>query len=108
MTIPKEKTELHTISVGDTTYETMLTAKFLKRKPWVAPDPRKVKCVIPGVVLRIHVKPNQRVSNGEPLLTLEAMKMQNELRSPLDGTVKAVHVEAGQQVAKGQLLLELA
>ena len=45
---------------------------------------------------------------GEPLVVLEAMKMQNDIVAPADGAVKQVLVVSGEQVAKGQLLIELA
>jgi biotin carboxyl carrier protein len=47
------------------------------------------------------------VSRGQPLVILEAMKMQNEIAAPADGTVEAVFVRAGQAVASGAKLLAL-
>jgi biotin carboxyl carrier protein len=47
------------------------------------------------------------VRSGDPLLALEAMKMQNEVVSPCDGTVRALRVSPGDAVTKGQILVEL-
>jgi biotin carboxyl carrier protein len=63
---------------------------------------------MPGKILRVLVKPGQAVKEGDPVVVLEAMKMENELRSPITGTVKAVHVADGDQAGAGQLLVELA
>ncbi len=106
--VEPESTTLTTLTIQETSYETTLTKKFLKRKPWVPHDPRKVICVIPGLILRIHVKPGSHVLRGDPLLVLEAMKMQNDIVAEQEGRVKKIHVTAGSQVAKGQVLLELA
>jgi pyruvate carboxylase subunit B len=63
---------------------------------------------MPGKILRVLVKPGQAVKEGDPVVVLEAMKMENELRPPITGTVKAVHVADGDQAGAGQLLVELA
>jgi biotin carboxyl carrier protein len=94
------------LEIDDTLYETLPTRKFLQRKPYVAPDPKKVLCFIPGIVRKIYVKPGQRVAWGEHLFILEAMKMQNDIAAPADGVVKSVFVEIGQMVTKGQALVE--
>jgi biotin carboxyl carrier protein len=47
------------------------------------------------------------VAHGQPLVVLEAMKMENDVRSPRDGVVRAVEVEPGQPVGAGQVLLRL-
>ena len=94
------------LEIDDTIYETLPTRKFLQRKPYAAPDPKKMPCVIPGVIREIAVKPGQGVSRGETLFILEAMKMQNDIAAPADGLVKNVFVEIGQMVTKGQALLE--
>ena len=66
-----------------------------------------IKAPIPGLVVKIMAVPGQDVAEGETLLILEAMKMENEIRSPRKGTVHDVRVEAGAQVAMGQVLLSL-
>ncbi len=68
----------------------------------------EVKSVMPGVVKEVLVGPDESVSSGQPLLILEAMKMENEIRSPREGTVGTIHVEAGQAVDKGAQLVTLA
>ena len=62
---------------------------------------------MPGLVLNLLVEAGQLVSKGDPLLILEAMKMENVLKATGDGRVKSVHVQKSAAVVKGQLLLEM-
>lgn len=66
-----------------------------------------IKAPIPGLVVKVPVAPGQEVSEGETLVILEAMKMENELRAPRGGTVHEVRVGQGEQVALGQVLLAI-
>ena len=93
--------------IGGVTYETRFTKKFEQRAPYAAPDPHVVRCVIPGLILTVAVRKGLRVRSGDPLLVLEAMKMQNDVRSPCDGIVRALRVSPGDTVTKGQILIEL-
>lgn len=72
-----------------------------------APGEVQVKAPIPGLVTRLLVTPGDAVVLGQPLLCLEAMKMENELRAPRAGAVGRVAVEPGQRVEQGQLLLTI-
>ena len=64
--------------------------------------------VMPGVVKEVRVKAGDRVAAHAPLLVLEAMKMENEVRADRDATVTKVHVSPGQAVEKGAPLVTLA
>ncbi|MBM0232537.1 biotin/lipoyl-binding protein [Micromonospora sp. STR1_7] len=59
---------------------------------------------LPGAVTRVHVQVGQRVSAGEPLLTLEAMKLEHPVLAPIDGVVAELPVPAGGQVRTGAVL----
>ncbi|MFT4832159.1 MAG: biotin carboxyl carrier protein [Psychroserpens sp.] len=65
-----------------------------------------IKAPMPGLILDIHVAPGQLVKEGEPLLILEAMKMENIITSPREGVIKAVPIIKGTAIEKGQLLIE--
>lgn len=69
--------------------------------------PAPLLAPMPGLVVRVSVKAGDSVAVGQPLVSIEAMKMENELRSKAAGTVKAVLVEAGVAVEKGAILVEL-
>ncbi|MEU8125656.1 biotin carboxylase N-terminal domain-containing protein [Micromonospora sp. NPDC049049] len=59
---------------------------------------------LPGVVTRVHVEVGQRVSAGDPLLTLEAMKLEHPVLAPIDGVVAELPVPTGGQVKTGAVL----
>jgi len=59
------------------------------------------------MVVRVNVAAGDQVTAGEGLVVMEAMKMENELRSTADGTVARVHAVPGQPVEKGAVLVEL-
>jgi len=65
-----------------------------------------LKAPMPGLVVRIGVEAGSRVEAGAPLVVLEAMKMENELRATGAGVVKGIKVKPGQAVEKGQVLVE--
>ncbi len=62
---------------------------------------------MPGTVLRVHVQPGDEVEPRQPLVVIEAMKMETVLLSPYAATVKAVHAVEGEAVADGAKLVEL-
>ena len=65
-----------------------------------------LRAPMPGLIIDLKVKTGDKVKAGDPLLVLEAMKMENILKSPGDGMVKKVKVEKGNSVEKGQVLIE--
>lgn len=68
---------------------------------------KEIKAPMPGLVLEIAVTDGQEVREGDKLLILEAMKMENSIMIQTDAIIKKISVSAGQAVEKGQVLLEL-
>ena len=66
----------------------------------------EVKAPMPGLILDIKVTVGQAVKKGDPIVILEAMKMENILKAPSDGFVKAIKVAVRQNVEKNQVILE--
>ncbi|MBC7900992.1 MAG: biotin/lipoyl-binding protein [Saprospiraceae bacterium] len=60
---------------------------------------------MPGKVVRILVEKGAEVKKGEGVVVVEAMKMQNELKSPKDGIVKDIKIEEGATVSAGDILV---
>lgn len=65
----------------------------------------ELKSPMPGLVLKIEVKVGDRVKKGDPLLVLEAMKMENILKSPADVIIKDIKVQVGNAVEKNKVLI---
>lgn len=100
---PRENIKL---VIDDTSYETRVTPKFQKRKPYFPSDPKKMYAVIPGIITHINVYEGQKLNKGQSILVLEAMKMKNDMTCPIDGRIKTIHIKQSQMVVKGQLLIE--
>jgi biotin carboxyl carrier protein len=66
-----------------------------------------LKAPMPGMVVAVPVKEGQPVEEGDVLVILESMKMQNELKAPRAGTVSRLRVAAGDSVERGQILLSV-
>jgi len=64
----------------------------------------QVKAMLPGVVAKIIVREGERVRKGDTMMILEAMKMENEIKSPKDGIVKQITVREGERVDVGDVL----
>jgi len=96
------------IALENGVFETRVTRKFGRRKPFARQDPGIIKAVIPGVVAEIDAKVGKTVRQGDIMMILEAMKMLNRIMAPQDGTVKVIRVARGEKVSKGQVLLEIA
>lgn len=97
---------LNLLSLESGSYRTTFTAKFLQRKPYQEVDPKKVVAFIPGKIKKVFVKKGSKVKEGDKLLVLDAMKMNNLIFSPMKGVVKEVYVTVGISVAKNALLVE--
>ncbi len=68
----------------------------------------ELKAPMPGLIVDIRVTPGQTVQKGDPLLVLEAMKMENILKAPADGTIAGLKVNLRDNVQKGQVLVQFA
>jgi geranyl-CoA carboxylase alpha subunit len=67
----------------------------------------KVRAAMSGRVVTILVKPGEIVVAGQPVMTLEAMKMEHVHAAPIAGTVSAIDVEEGEQVTTGKIVIEI-
>jgi biotin carboxyl carrier protein len=67
----------------------------------------QIRAPMPGLVIAIPATEGQIVKEGEVLVILESMKMENELKAPRDGTVSAVRVQPGHNTEQGQILVTI-
>ena len=70
-------------------------------------DLRKVTAPLPGTIWKVEVEVGAQVKEGDAVVILEAMKMENEIIAEMDGVVKAILVKKGDPVQAGDLLVEL-
>ncbi|RIH65737.1 acetyl-CoA carboxylase biotin carboxyl carrier protein subunit [Mariniphaga sediminis] len=102
-----EEKEFKTLVVQGAVYKTHYTWKFENRVNWEAPDPNHIYSFIPGTIIDIFVKPKEKVKEGQTLLLLEAMKMQNQVRMPFDGEIVKIHVKKDDVIPRKFLMLEI-
>ncbi len=101
------KSELVDFAVTARKYKTLLTKKYKMRKFWENPNPMELHSGIPGTIVDIFVKEGQTAKEGEPLLILEAMKMQNIIEMPFTAKIKQICVAKGARIPKETLMIVL-
>ncbi len=99
--------EITTFRVFIAEYKTTLTTKFKNRKKWSPPNKNHILSIMPGTILEVLVNEKQKVSEGETLLVLEAMKMANRILMPFAGTITKIYVNPGDVIPKNQLMIEI-
>ena len=92
---------------GDVYYAGSIAVRRVPRFPAAASKHETANSPMPGLVLRIAVVAGLAVKAGDPLLVLEAMKMEQTIRTTMDSVVEAILVKPGQVVAPGQMLVEI-
>ncbi len=103
----KDKKELKSLVIQGAVYQTTYTWKFENRVKWEAPDPNLIYSFMPGTIIDIFVKPREKVKEGQTILLLEAMKMQNQVRMPFDGEIVKIHVKREDVIPRKYLMLEI-
>ena len=95
--------KVHTVEVKDR-YDLLLEKMGMNG---AAPDKvNAVKAPMPGLIVKVHVAVGDAVKAGDPLLVLEAMKMENLIKASGESQVKEIKVKKGDSVEKGQVLIE--
>jgi pyruvate carboxylase subunit B len=97
------------ISLGDREFQVHLRDPLEREVAdgFAATGPQEVRAPIPGKVVSVTVVPGQEIVAGQPLVVLEAMKMQNQICAEGTGTVESVAVTPGMTVDGGQILVVL-
>ncbi len=92
----------HEVKLSDP-YDVLINRLGLAKK--VVHTVNDIKAPMPGLIGSVQVSVGQAVQEGDPVLILEAMKMENVIKSPADGTVKEILIGAGDAVEKGQVMI---
>jgi biotin carboxyl carrier protein len=86
-------------------YKTLLTVKYVNRKPYVLRNPNEIVSHIPGTIIKVKTKVGAKLKEGDVVLVLEAMKMMNQIKMPFDGKIKEIQVAEGEKIPKGKILI---
>jgi biotin carboxyl carrier protein len=95
------------LHVDDTDYETEIPEGSTGKGKIDAAKSGEICAVIPGVIIEVMVRKDQKVAEGDVVIVLEAMKMYNDIEADSDGTVNEILVAKGDKVAKGQVMIKL-
>ena len=102
------------VTLGSNTYDVQVTDERTLRlnagrsqlsKPT---GERFIKAPIPGLIVKIMVQEGEEITTNQPVIILEAMKMENELRAQRDGVVKEILIDVGKSVEQGAELILIA
>ena len=96
--------ELYTVTVQDERSYRLAKARGLSNE---VTGEAQIKSPMPGLIVDVPVTEGQQVAKGDPVVILESMKMENELRSPRDGIVKRIFVDKAVTVEKNQILVSI-
>ncbi|MGH7496194.1 MAG: biotin/lipoyl-containing protein [bacterium] len=97
----------HQIFYGTLENERQAVSKKLHTQPKAEAGVTLIKAPLPGLVVRLEVRQGDRVEKGSGLIVIEAMKMENEIKSPAAGTVVEVMVAARTTVEKDTVLFKI-
>lgn len=101
----------YSIMMGGRLYEGQVLDErallLAQRKGGLGGSSGDVNSPMPGLIVTVPVEQGQAVKQGQTVIILESMKMQNELKAPVDGVISTIHVSAGQTVDKGAVLVTI-
>lgn len=101
-----EELKYEILETENGSYSTTFNKVHTMRKGWVAPNPKHIYTLMPGMMVELRVKAGDTVKKGDCLLLFKAMKMNNNILAPYDGVIKSVAAELNVNLTKGTLLLE--
>ncbi len=113
VTVKRVTRTLYKVKLGDKVTDVMVREDSVTvKRPKVEEEKKEaevvegeaIKAMLPGVVAKILVKEGDKVKAGETIMILEAMKMENEVKSPKEGVIKQILVKEGDRVETGDIL----
>lgn len=93
--------------IDDVEYDTNSIKSFEKRKKWSQPDDRRIRSIIPGTIVEVFVNNGDSINDGDPMLVIQAMKMNNQIKFERKGIVDKILVKPGDIVSRGQEMIIL-
>ncbi len=114
VTVRRVTRTLYRVKLGDKVIDVLVREKGTISKPNVEVEKKEIevegeaiRAMLPGVVTKILVKEGDEVKAGDTVMILEAMKMENEVKSHKDGKIKQILVKEGDRVENGDVLVVL-
>lgn len=113
LTKSDKEAKQYTLQIGTNKYEVTLKDKLddllagMGLSAGAAAKLNNIKAPMPGLVVNILVAEGDTIAKGDALLVLEAMKMENIIKSPGEGVIKKININKGQAVEKNQILIEI-
>ncbi len=114
VTVRRVTRTLYRVKLGDKVIDVLVREKGTISKPKVEVEKKEIevegeaiRAMLPGVVTKILVKEGDEVKAGDTVMILEAMKMENEVKSHKDGKIKQILVKEGDRVENGDVLVVL-
>lgn len=99
------------VLLGGRLYDTQVLDErallMAQRRGGIGGGSGEVHSPMPGLIVKVPVEEGQEVHQGQTVVILESMKMQNEIKAPIDGVIRSIHCDAGQTVDKNTLLIEI-
>jgi biotin carboxyl carrier protein len=99
-------TKKNNLLIDDTFYQTEVPDELVEKKQKIK-SRYEIRAIIPGIISEIMVRKGQKVTSGQVVLILEAMKMFNDVESEIEGKIVEIKVSKGDKVEKGQLMIRL-
>jgi len=99
--------EIKRLRIDDALYETEIPEDLLKSRYRGIRDSHEIRATIPGTIAEVKVGKGDKVTAGQVIIILEAMKMFNDVEVEIDGRIAEIHVAAGDRVRKGQVMARL-
>lgn len=103
----EEKYEDFVLQINGAVYRTLLTNKYRNQGKWEKANPKVMKAFIPGTIKEMNTKKGAKVKEGQQLMILEAMKMENLVVAPFDGVIGEIYVKVGEIVPNRHILVEM-
>jgi len=95
------------LNINDSKSSSKFTKNERTTENDVGKNKNKVYAQIPGTIIKLLREEGDSVKMGDVIMIIEAMKMENEIVSPMDGVIKKIHVTTSQKVNKGDILFEI-
>ena len=109
----EEREGLYNVLLGSDMYELQVLDERQQRLSRsagaaVASGEISIRSPMPGLIVAVAVSEGQAIKKGDPLIVLESMKMENEIKAPREGTVARIHVTKGDRVEQNKTLITIA